>query len=286
MKMIVLSDPHQNDEKWDLLCRAVREVRPQVVAIAGDLFPKGNGILSHLSFVDSLRDYGRIIKSEGAELVIIPGNDENQNVVPALEQGDTDGLWHYVADRVKRVSSYDFCGCPWVKDHPFGYKYWVVPQRADDIYINPFQISGPLLINSDNEIVPIDDYRAFLSVRTDMFKLLSDMAAQVEDLSKSIWLIHDPPAGIELDVCGSGVRVGNEAVSDFLNTYQPLLSVHGHIHESPLVNGNIWWGKIGKTLCIQAGQPDGPLHYATFELRDGVITKLTHSVYGPANKDF
>ena len=284
MKMMVLSDPHQNDEKWELLCNAVREVRPEVVAIAGDLFPKGNGILSHISFVDNLREYGRIIRAEGVELVVIPGNDENQNVVPALEQGDVDGLWHYVADRVKRVKGYDFCGCPWVKDHPFGYKYWVVAQKPGDIYINPFQLSGPLLINSDNEIVPIDDYHAFLAARPAMSELLADMAAQVEDLSKSIWLIHDPPAGLELDVCGTGARVGSGAVTDFLSEYQPLMSVHGHIHESPVVNGNIWWGKIGRTLCIQAGQPDGPLHYATFELSDGKIANLTHSLYGPAKE--
>lgn len=33
---------------------------------------------------------------------------------------------------------------------------------------------------------------------------------------------------------------------------QYLLSLHGHIHESPLVNGR-WCGELGRTTCVQPG---------------------------------
>jgi uncharacterized protein len=36
---------------------------------------------------------------------------------------------------------------------------------------------------------------------------------------------------------------------------QPLLALHGHIHESPVYSG-IWKAQIGKTICIQPGQLD------------------------------
>jgi len=41
--------------------------------------------------------------------------------------------------------------------------------------------------------------------------------------------------------------VGSTAVRHFIERVQPMLSLHGHIHESP---GYI---RIGRTLCINAG---------------------------------
>ena len=33
---------------------------------------------------------------------------------------------------------------------------------------------------------------------------------------------------------------------------QPLLTLHGHIHESPKMSGS-WKDKIGNTICINVG---------------------------------
>jgi uncharacterized protein len=56
--------------------------------------------------------------------------------------------------------------------------------------------------------------------------------------------------------------VGSEAVRRVIERHQPLLSLHGHIHES---RGAI---KIGKTLCINPGSEyaDGVLQGALVEL--------------------
>jgi Icc-related predicted phosphoesterase len=40
---------------------------------------------------------------------------------------------------------------------------------------------------------------------------------------------------------------GSSAVADAIERYQPLLSLHGHIHESTAVK------KIGRTTCINPG---------------------------------
>ena len=62
--------------------------------------------------------------------------------------------------------------------------------------------------------------------------------------------------------------VGSEAVRRVIERHQPMLSLHGHIHES---RGAI---KIGRTLCINPGSEyaDGVLQGALIELnaRKGV----------------
>lgn len=280
MRLMVLADPHQTDTKWDLLVKDVQKHEPDVVAVAGDLLPKSNGILGQLSFKPELRRYAGLIKEAGAELVFILGNDDNRLFIEEMEKGDREGLWHYVADRVKKVKGYDFCGCPWIRDYPFGHKYWVAAESPDDVYICPFQISSPVVINDNNELENIHDFKEYLVNKPSIKESLEKMAEQVDDMSSSIWLIHCPPVKLEFDLCGSGDRVGSPAIYDFLAEKQPLLSVHGHIHEAPEVNGQIWAAKIGETVCVQAGQPDEGIHYVMVELTDeGEVKGLNHSVY-------
>ena len=86
------------------------------------------------------------------------------------------------------------------------------------------------------------------------------MASQVPDASRAIFNLHCPPYKSGLDEApaidadlkllhgGRALRpVGSIAVRQAIEKHQPLLSLHGHIHES---KGAI---KIGKTLAINPG---------------------------------
>ena len=86
------------------------------------------------------------------------------------------------------------------------------------------------------------------------------MAKDVRDPSKAIFNLHCPPYKSGLDEApaidadlrllhgGRALRpVGSTAVREAIERYQPLLSLHGHIHES---KGAV---KIGKTLSINPG---------------------------------
>jgi Icc-related predicted phosphoesterase len=89
-----------------------------------------------------------------------------------------------------------------------------------------------------------------------------------ENMNKAIYIIHMPPSNIGLDVCYDGRTVGSISIYKFLKKYQPLLSFHGHIHESPEVSGR-WKSSIGKTICIQPGQShqhENHLIFATIDL--------------------
>ena len=86
------------------------------------------------------------------------------------------------------------------------------------------------------------------------------MASQIPDMSRAIFNLHCPPYKSSLDEApaidadlkllhgGRALRpVGSTAVRAAIEKHQPLLSLHGHIHES---KGAI---KIGKTLSINPG---------------------------------
>lgn len=88
------------------------------------------------------------------------------------------------------------------------------------------------------------------------------MAAKVPDMSRCIFNLHVPPYDSQLDtapeldddlnviMAGSEPRtgpVGSTAVREVIERHQPLLSLHGHVHESA---GAV---KIGRTLCINPG---------------------------------
>jgi len=101
------------------------------------------------------------------------------------------------------------------------------------------------------------------------------VAQHIPDMGRAIFNFHAPPHGTGLDdapalddtlrpIHGGAVMkaVGSVAVRDAINKHQPLLSVHGHIHESRGVK------KMGRTLAINPGSVygDGVLQGAVIEL--------------------
>jgi Icc-related predicted phosphoesterase len=101
------------------------------------------------------------------------------------------------------------------------------------------------------------------------------IAAQVPDMGRAIFNFHAPPYGTGLDEApaldaslrpthGGAVMkaVGSTAVRDAIKQHQPLLSVHGHIHESRGIK------RMGRTMAINPGSVygDGVLQGAVIDL--------------------
>ncbi len=96
----------------------------------------------------------------------------------------------------------------------------------------------------------------------ELYVRLDVLAQQVRDPRRAVFMIHVPPYDSGLDTApilnenlrptvsaGDVLRgpVGSTAVRRIIETYQPVLSVHGHIHEA---GGE---RRIGRTLCINPG---------------------------------
>jgi Icc-related predicted phosphoesterase len=96
----------------------------------------------------------------------------------------------------------------------------------------------------------------------ELYERLDGLARQVRDPRRAVFMIHVPPHDSGLDTAplldenlrptvsaGDVLRgpVGSTAVRKLIENYEPLLAIHGHIHES---GGE---RKIGKTLSINPG---------------------------------
>jgi uncharacterized protein len=101
------------------------------------------------------------------------------------------------------------------------------------------------------------------------------LVSQIPDMGRAIFNFHAPPYGTGLDEApaldenlrpmhGGAVMkpVGSTAVRDAILKHQPMLSVHGHIHESRGVK------RMGRTLAINPGSVygDGVLQGAVLDL--------------------
>src|SRR5579875_364797 len=95
-----------------------------------------------------------------------------------------------------------------------------------------------------------------------LYARLDTLASQVRDPRRAVFMIHVPPHDSGLDTAplldenlrptvsaGDVLRgpVGSTAVRRIIEHYQPVLAIHGHIHES---GGE---RKIGKTMCVNPG---------------------------------
>jgi Icc-related predicted phosphoesterase len=107
---------------------------------------------------------------------------------------------------------------------------------------------------------------------------------QIPDMERAIFNFHAPPYGTGLDeapaldanlrpIHGGAVMkpVGSTAVREAILAHQPMLSIHGHIHESRGIC------RLGRTLAINPGSvyADGVLQGAVLDLnaKKGKVAK-------------
>jgi uncharacterized protein len=96
----------------------------------------------------------------------------------------------------------------------------------------------------------------------ELYRRVDAMASQIGDQSSCIFNLHVPPYDSQLDsapqldedltvVTAAGqpkmIPVGSTAVRELIERYQPVLALHGHVHESRGAT------RIGRTLCINPG---------------------------------
>jgi Icc-related predicted phosphoesterase len=120
---------------------------------------------------------------------------------------------------------------------------------------------------------PWDTFRE--APEEELARKIEAVASQIPDMERAIFNFHAPPFGTGLDEApalddnlrpmhGGAVMkaVGSTAVRDAINKHQPMLSVHGHIHESRGIK------RMGRTLAINPGSVygDGVLQGAVLEL--------------------
>jgi|WetSurMetagenome_2_1015567.scaffolds.fasta_scaffold23494_2 uncharacterized protein len=261
-----VSDLHGRLGRYASLLAAVRAERPAAVFLGGDLLPPCFGLADpeHSADDDFVRGYlapaFERLRAEMAaaypDVFAILGNDDPAVEEPAMREADARGVWHYVHGSRLSWRGYAVCGYACVPPTPFRLKDWErydVSRYADPGCTSPEEGSRTVAVS--------ESWVRYGTIADDLQALAGD-----GPLDTTILLFHAPPyrSGLDrasldgqtIDHVPLDVHVGSIAIQRFIQARQPLVTLHGHIHESARLTG-AWCATFGRTHAFSAAH-DGP----------------------------
>jgi Icc-related predicted phosphoesterase len=282
-----ISDIHGSEECFKKFINAGKFYKANVLILGGDITGKtitpiieeANGTFS----CKFLGEYLKIDSHEKLEIIIqkirsigsypyvtkiseweeLSKNQERMNELFNNLMKDSLRRWMKIADeRLKGT----------------GIKCYVSPGNDDSFSIDEILNESECVINPNEKIVEINQELEMISLgysnitpwrcprditEEELSMKIEKLASNLKNTEKSIFNIHVPPYGTGIDSApeldeemrpklepGGGIRmipVGSIAVREAILKYQPLLGLHGHIHESK------GFFKLGRTLCLNPG---------------------------------
>ena len=268
------SDLHGDTERYRKLFELIAQQHPRAVFMGGDLMPSGVGQIAGAArkYADFLNEFlvegflklKEELKSSYPHIFLVLGNDDIRAEEPSILEAAAKGVWHYAHMNRFDLGPYPVYGYAHTPPSPFQLKDW---ERYDvSRFVDPGCVS-PL---EGRLTVPVPQRELkYTTIADDL-----DYLAGEADLSRAIFLFHAPPYNSNLDRAALDgrmidhvpvdVHIGSIAVQRFIENRQPLVTLHGHVHESARLTGS-WQQKIGKTWCFTAAH-DGPeLALITFD---------------------
>jgi hypothetical protein len=176
-----------------------------------------------------------------------------------------------------------------------GLRCFVCPGNDDVFEIDEVIKTSKTIELAEGKVVPLDKNHELVSSGWSnptpwdthreepddaLLKRLEAMMPNLRDPSSAIFSLHAPPYGSGLDEAPeltkdmrlayagqSLIAVGSKAVLQVIEKYQPLLGLHGHIHEGKGTR------KIKRTLCINTGSmyEQGILQGAVVDLKPNKV---------------
>ncbi|MBI3477217.1 MAG: hypothetical protein HY010_15905 [Acidobacteria bacterium] len=261
-----VTDLHGASSRYETLLSRVISEHPAAVFIGGDLLPRafslgGSLAAQHGDFIGEylVPEFSRAREKLGSlypSVFLILGNDDPRIEEGVIEQAAQRGLWQHIHDRKSVQDRFDIYGYAMVPPTPFLLKDW---ERYDvSRYVPPGCVSPEEGLRS----LPCSESAVkWGTIQKDLANLTGEVS-----LDRAIFLFHTPPYETPLDRAALDgrmfehvpidVHVGSIAVQRFIGERQPLLTLHGHVHESTRLTGK-WKIKMGRTVCIN-GAHDGP----------------------------
>jgi Icc-related predicted phosphoesterase len=264
-----VSDLHGHIDRYQKLFKAITDERPTGVFLGGDLLP--HGLAAHRDFVNEVIAAGFMklrerLADSYPRIFLIMGNDDARVCEAAILDAAANGLLEYLHNRKIQFGEFSIYGYACVPPTPFLLKDW---ERYDvSRYVDP----GCVALEEGRYTVAIPEHELkYSTIQKDLQRLVGN-----DTLDQAIFLFHAPPYQTHLDRAALDgkmvdhvpldVHVGSVAVRRFIENRQPLLTLHGHIHESPRLTGS-WKDRIGRTYLFSAAHDGAELALVRFDLK-------------------
>ena len=252
------SDLHGRVERYERLFHTMASEHPRAVFLGGDLLPS---FAPAADFVDDflkteLEQLRSQLGKRYPDVFVILGNDDGKTPESALLEMADRGLCAYVHGHRATLGPFTVFGYAYIPPTPFLLKDW---ERYDvSRYVDP----GSIPPEEGRHSVPVSKRELRNgTIATDLAHLVGD-----EDLANAVMLFHAPPYQTKLDRAALDgrsidhvpldVHVGSIAIRRFIEARQPLLTLHGHVHEAARLTG-CWKDTLGRTVLLSAAH-DGP----------------------------
>lgn len=214
-RFIYATDLHGSLDLYEKLFGYAAKEKVDAVLIGGDISP--------LAAIPVQRDFLQSYlvprvrdfrKEHKAEVFIMMGNDDFSVNMDVLEKAEEEGILKTTSMKVQKFRDVFIAGYSYIAPTPFLIKDW---ERLEQ------------------------------EIKKDL-----ELLAKKSDPRKTVFMFHVPPFKTKLDKLWNGEHAGSVAVKEFIEEFQPLVTLHGHIHESPDMSG-AWKEKFGKTLGVNPG---------------------------------
>jgi len=172
-----------------------------------------------------------------------------------------------------------------------GIQCYVCPGNDDVFEVDQIIATSKSVVHAEGKVMQLDEYHEMVSSGWSnptpwdthreepdetLLTRIEAVIAQARDIPHAVFNLHPPPYGSGLDQAPeltkdmrlayagqSLISVGSNAVLNVIEKHQPLLGLHGHIHEGKGTR------KYKRTLCINPGSmyEQGILQGAVVELK-------------------
>lgn len=265
---------HGSLDRYNSLFRLIKEERPDALFIGGDILPSHFSVLTKASLnyrnfipdflVEKLTGLKQELEEDYPSIFVIMGNDDGRIEEEGMLMVDRKGLWEYCHARPVKWKEFTVFGYSYIPPTPFRLKDW---ERYDvSRYVDPGCIAPP----DGAFTVQVSEHQLqHATIAEDLEKLTGGA-----DFSKSIFLFHSPPYkckldraaldGKKIDHAPLDVHVGSIAIQRMIEEKQPLVTLHGHIHESTRITGH-WRDQFGNTHSFNAAHEGPELSVVRFD---------------------
>ncbi len=300
MKLYYATDVHGSEICWKKFISAGKFYEVDTLILGGDMTGKaivpiiaqGNDkykvtLLEQETILDGREEVEKVVKTihnrgyypyvtdpeEVAEISSTPGRSDELFLSQALE---TVERWMAYAE--EKLSG-------------TGIRCYVCPGNDDMMEIDAVIAASKSVQLAEGRVVRLDDHHEMASTGWSnptpwdthreepdeaLLERIEAVISQVQDIPNAVFNLHPPPYGSGLDEAPeltddlrpayagrSLIPVGSRAVLKVIEKYQPLVSLHGHIHEGKGTR------KLRRTLCINPGSmyEQGILHGVVMELK-------------------